>query len=111
MCNLSEALILCWAVLVNLGLDILKSALIECSCSLMLTYYEKFIFFLVIRLYHLPAGVAQTLRDQSLCVEIKLFGLWHRIRAQDQGTVGLSRGPPRSLSFKGSHSSIFSWIE
>lgn len=70
MCNFSESLILFWALLVNLSLNILKSALMECSFSLMLTYYGKSINFLVTRLHHLAAGVAQTLRDRSLCVEI-----------------------------------------
>lgn len=71
MCNFPESLIVCWAVLVNLSLNILQSALMECSFSLMLTYCGKSIYFLVIRLHHLAAGVAQTLRDRSHCVEIK----------------------------------------
>lgn len=73
MCNLSKSLILCWAVLVNLSLDISKSALMECNFSLMLTYYEKSIFFLVIRLHHLASGAAQTLRDRRFCVEINFL--------------------------------------
>lgn len=70
MCNFPESLTVCWAVLVNLSLNILQSALMECSFSLMLTYCGKSTYFLVIRLHHLAAGVAQTLRERSHCVEI-----------------------------------------
>lgn len=75
----SESLILCWAVLMNLNLNILKSALMESSFSRMLTYCGKSIHFLVIRLHHLAAGVAQTVRGRSLCVEIKhlICGIGH----------------------------------
>lgn len=60
----------CAGLFLSVSVSTSPSAPMECSFSLMLTYYGKSTFFIVSRLHHLAAGVAQTLRDRNLCAEI-----------------------------------------
>lgn len=81
----------CAGLLLWISVSTSWSALMECSFSLKLTYYGKSTFFIVSRLHHLAAGVAQTLRN--LCAEINYL---------DCGIgSGQSHGPTQESQFQG----------